>query len=209
MRAAVVRLPKRERASEALTARSYPSRVPDGEYTALCTHVYHDQHSRSYGERVYLDFQIYLGDHAGETIRMFLRPSKFPTSNYYRSWAMARGGPPSRNAKMSARVFVGKMFKVLTSTVKPKHRITGEDGKMRPGPFLPESLWYSKVACILSLEATNDNIVELSAPVTEAGGRCPPRPPVFVTDFSNKPFSNSKIAEGRAGRRELGDGRWE
>ena len=47
------------------------SRVPDGEYLALCTHVHHDQRSRSYGDRVYLDFQIYEGEHLGETIRMF------------------------------------------------------------------------------------------------------------------------------------------
>src|SRR5207248_1030319 len=163
-------IPRPER--EPLTARSYPDRVPDGEYLALCTHVHHDQHSRNYGERVYLDFQIWDdGEHQGKKIRMFLRPSIFPTSNFYRSWAMAHGGPPrSRNTKMSARVFKGKLFRLLTTTVKPRHRITGEDGKMRPGPFLPESFWYSKVACLLGLETTNE-------------------PPVFVTDFSRNSFS--------------------
>jgi hypothetical protein len=140
-----------------LTARRYPSRVPDGEYLALCTHVHHDKHSRNYGERVYLDFQIYLGEFAGKTVRMFLRPSVYPTSNFYRAWAIAHGGPPrSRNTKMSTHVFKGKLFRLFTTTVKPKHRMAGEDGKQRPGPFLPESFWYSKVACLLSLEATNE-----------------------------------------------------
>jgi len=191
------------RSREPLTARSYPARVPDGEYLALCTHVYHDQHSRNYGERVYLDFQIYEGEHAAKTVRMFLRPSPFPTSNFYRAWAIAHDGPPrSRNTKMSARIFKGKLFRLLTATVKPKHRITGEDGKSRPGPFLPESLWYSKVACLLSLEASNEQLHLAST----AGGFAPPDPRVIVTDFSSKPFSNSGLSEGRVGRRELGDG---
>jgi hypothetical protein len=93
---------------------------------------------------------------------------------------------------MSARVFIGKLFRVLTVTVRPKHRIAGDDGKMRPGPFLPESFWYSKVSCILSLEASNEKIV----PIT----------PVIVTDFSPKPFSSNELPEGEVGRRELGDG---
>src|SRR5258708_16264370 len=114
---------------------------------------------------------------------MFLRPSVFPASNFYPAWAIAHGGPPrSRNTKMSARVFKGKLFRLLTATVKPKYRIVGEDGKMRPGPFLPESFWYSKVASLLSFEASN----EYSA--STAGGFAPPDPRVFLTDFSLLPL---------------------
>jgi hypothetical protein len=170
-----------------LIARPHPDHVPDGEYIAICTHSYHDQYSRNYGERVYLDFQILDGEHRGKTIRMFLRPSKFPTSNFYRAWAIARGGPPrSRNTRMSPRVFAGKIFRVLTATVRPRHRLTGDDGKQRPGPFLPESFWYSKVACLLSLEVTNE--------------------PVIVTDFVPKSLSSCRLSEGRVGSGELGDG---
>lgn len=192
--ATVQTIPRPEQDRESLTARCYPNRIPDGEYLALCTHVHHDQHSRNYGERVYLDFQIFDGEYQGKIVRMFLRPSVFPTSNFYRSWAIAHGGPPrSRNTKMSPRLFKGKLFRVLTTTVKPKHRIAAEDGKMRPGPFLPATFWYSKVACLLSLETTN-----------EAGDFAPPAPRVFLTDFSRNPFSSIALFEGTVGRRELG-----
>jgi hypothetical protein len=103
---------------------------------------------------------------------------------------------------MSPRVFKGKLFRVLTTTVKPKNRIAGEDGKLRPGPSLPDSFWYSKVACLLSLEATNEHLDSAST----AGGFAPPDPRVFLTDFSNNPFSSSELTEGKVGRRELGDG---
>lgn len=191
---------------DSLSAVPHPPRVPDGEYLALCTHVHHDKQSRNYGERVYLDFQLCDCAHEGKIIRMFLRPSRFPTSNFYRSWAIARGGPPSRNAKMSARVFSGKLFRVLASTVKPKHRLTGDDGKTRPGPFLPESFWYSKVACLLSLEATNEAVVPITTLNTTYEGGAAPCTPVILTNFSPNPFSESGLSEGEVGSRNLGIG---
>lgn len=200
---AVVPRPQRALEDQPLIARAYYGRVPDAEYIALCTHVHHDQHSRNYGERVYLDFQIYEGEYQGKTVRMFLRPSVFPTSTFYRAWAIAHGGPPrSHNTKMSARVFKGKLFRLLTATVKPKHRIASEDGKMRPGPLLPESFWYSKVACLLSLEASNERPDSAST----AGGFAPPDPRVFLTNSLDNPFSTTSLSEGRVGSRELGVG---
>jgi hypothetical protein len=190
------------------SAVPHPARVPDGEYLALCTHVHHDRQSRNYGERVYLDFQLWDCQDEGKIIRMYLRPSVYPTSNFYRSWAIARGGPPrSRNTKMSARVFVGKLFRVLTTTVKPRHRIAGEDGKSRPGPFLPEAFWYSKVLCILALEATNEKIGPVTTVnATEEESDATLHSPVNVTNSSSNPFSESDLSEGEVGRRELGDG---
>lgn len=186
MRAPRVReMPGREPSRE-LVAHSYPIRIPDGEYVAHCTHVYHGR-SRNYGERVYLCFQIVDGGHQGKKLRMFLRPSRFPKANFYIAWAIARGGPPrSRNTKMSPRIFRGKVFRVLTATVRPKHQLTGDDGKSRPGPFLPESFWYSKVACLLSLEVTNE--------------------PVIVTEFFRNSTSTCELPEGKVGSGELGDG---
>ena len=193
---------------DSLSAAPHPVRVPDGEYLALCTHVHHDRQSRNYGERVYLDFQLCDCADEGKTIRMYLRPSPWPTSKFYQSWAIARGGPPrSRNTKMSPRVFVGKLFRVLTATVKPRHQIAGGDGKMRPGPFLPESFWYSKVSCILALEVTNENVVPIiTLNTTEEGGAAPLHPAVFVTNFSSNPFPCSDLSEGEVGRRKLGVG---
>jgi hypothetical protein len=173
----------------------------------MCVHVHHDKQSRNYGERVYLEFRLFDCEFEGKRVRMFLRPSKFPTSNFYRSWAIARGGPPSRNTKMSARIFSGKLFRVLTATVRPRHRIAGADGKLRNGPFLPESFWYSKVACILELIATNEAIQPTSTLNTnEGGGLRPPTPPVFITSFPPNPFPERKLSEGQVGRRELGVG---
>lgn len=210
MNKALARIPRSRRAevSDELTAAAYPARVPDGEYFALCTHTFRG-HSRKYGERVYVDFQLCDCADEGKTIRMYLRPSKWPTSNFYLSWAIARGGPPrSRNTKMSERVFNGKVFRVRTTTVKRKHSIMGIDGKSRPGPDLPESFWYSKIQCILSLEATNENVLSMpTINTTEAGGLRPPEPPVCVTNFPSNPFSESALSEGEVGSGELGVGR--
>jgi hypothetical protein len=91
--------------------------------------------------------------------------------------------------------------------VKPAHRIAGADGKMRPGPFLPESFWYSKVSCIVALEATNEKIVPITTlNTTEEGGAAPLHPPVYLTNFSPNTFSSNPLTEGQVGRRELGDG---
>jgi len=79
---------------------------------------------------------------------------------------------------------------------------------------LPESFWYSKVACILRLEVSNERIVVLpDLNVTPEGGSAPLHPPVyssknpvFVTDISPNSFNSLALAEGKVGRRELGDG---
>src|SRR5258707_113537 len=107
---------------------------------------------------------------------------------------------------MSARVFSGKLFRVLASTVKPKHRLAGADGKMRPGPFLPESFWYSKVACLLSLEATNEAITPITTLNTTYEGGVAPCTPIILTNFSPNPFSESDLSEGEVGSRNLGIG---
>ena len=208
MSAVAIRKPK-PAAQDSPSAVPHPVCVPDGEYLAFCTHVHHDRQSRNYGERVYLDFKLFDCEYQGKIIRMFLRPSVYPTSNFYRSWAIARGGPPrSRNTKMSPRVFTGKLFRILTATVMPRHRISGADGKMRPGPFLPESFWYSKVSCILELEVTNEKIVPITTlNTTGEGGAAPLHPPVIVTNFSPNTFPSSGLSEGEVGRREFG--RWE
>jgi hypothetical protein len=202
------RIIDRRSLDDALSAVPYPVRVPDGEYLAFCKHVHHDRQSRSYGERVYLDFQIFEGEYVGKIIRMFLRPSVFPTSNFYRAWAVAHGGPPrSRNTRMSPQIFRGKLFRALTATVKPKHRITGHDGKIRPGPCLPEAFWYSKISCLLTLEVTNEKVVSISnQSITQEGGSAPLQPPFPVTDFSPNHKTANEFPDGGVGRRELGDG---
>jgi len=104
-----------------LRARPYPVLIPDSEYLATCVQVFGPHSSRAYGEKIYVSFQILDGGHAGKKLPMFLRPSRFPTSRLYRSWVVANGGLPSRNATLSPRIFLGKIFRVSTVTVKPRH----------------------------------------------------------------------------------------
>ncbi len=128
-----------------LRARPYPVLIPDSDYLATCVQVFGPHSSRAYGEKIYVSFQILDGGHAGKKLPMFLRPSRFPTSRLYRSWVVANGGLPSRNATLSPRIFLGKIFRVSTVTVKPRHA---------SGAPMPPVFWYSRVCEILSLEST-------------------------------------------------------
>ena len=128
-----------------LRAKPYPVRVYDSEYLATCVQVFGPHKSRAYGNKIYLTFQVLDGEHAGKKLPMFLRPSRFPTSRLYRSWVIANNGLPSRNAILSPRIFLGKIFRVSTATVKPKYA---------SGSPMPSIFWYSRVDDILSLEST-------------------------------------------------------
>lgn len=167
-------------------ARQYWPLIPDAEYFAVCYRTWRG-HSRPYGERIYAYFRIIDGLQAGKVLRLMCSPSIFPTSNFYRAWCIARGGPPrSRNTKMSHKTLAGKIYRVRTATVKPRHRITRPDGKIGFGDFLPESLWYSKIDCVLSLEATAKLAAE------------------SVTDFSPNPSTSHGIHRGEVWRMESG-----
>jgi len=50
---------------------------------------------------------------------------------------------PSKNAKMSPRIFKNKIFKVKTRTVEPKHN----------GKKMPKKFWYSVVDEIIEVVA--------------------------------------------------------
>ncbi len=175
------------RSQHELRARPYPPLIPDGEYLGVCTRTYWDRNSRTYGERIYVYFRLLEdGEHIGKELRMICRPSVFPTSKYYIAWSIAHDGPPrSRNTKLSPKIFPGKLYRIRTATVRPRHRITGPDGKTRSGDFLPEHLWYSKVDCILTLELTD---------------------PVILTEKLSKSLPTTALSTGEVGRRELGVG---
>src|SRR5262249_25249240 len=118
------------------------------------------------------------------------------------AWAIDNNGAPrSRNTRLSRKVFLGKLFRVRVTTVKPRHRIMCPDGKVRQGNLLPEHLWYSKVECLLSLEVTNQWIRDFPSDTNGAI-------PISVTKILVNPFRQREIARGGVGRRELGDGNW-
>jgi len=204
-----------------LIAQSYPNRIPDGEYLAFCHRSYWDRKSRRYGEKIYVNFRIFEGPHADKELRLFLRPSAHHTSNFYRAWSIANDGPPhSRRTKLSPKVFEGKLFRIQTTTVKPRHQLTGPDGKQRPGEVLPEHLWYSKVHCVLSLEVTNVPDQKSSPTRRKTEGLTlagvPSSAPPWrngakthsLKKVSSNPSELSDLHEGRVGRRELGSGNW-
>jgi hypothetical protein len=63
-------------------------------------------------------------------------------SKYYKTWCLVNGWQkPSRGAKMSPRIFLNKIFKIKTRTVKPPHN----RGKM------PKDFWYSVVDEIIKV----------------------------------------------------------
>jgi hypothetical protein len=65
-------------------------------------------------------------------------------SKYYKTWCMVNDWQkPSRNAKMSPRLFLNKIYKVKTRTVKPPHN----------GKEMPEQFWYSVVDEIIEVLA--------------------------------------------------------
>lgn len=191
---------------EGIVGQPYPIRIPDGECLALCTGYFWDRKSRRFGERIYLDFRVFDGEYAGKKLQMFLKPSSSYSSKFYRSWSIAHDGPPrSRNTKMSPKIFIDKLFRVRTSTVRPRHQITGPDGRQRPGEPQPEHLWYSKVDCLLSLEVTNE---VTNSPVVALQPKPNSATPVVVTEISPNPFSHREMDGGGYGRRTLDSGYW-
>ena len=63
-------------------------------------------------------------------------------SKYYKNWVMVNGwSKPSKNAKMSPRIFKNKIYEIRTRTTKPKHN----------GKEMPENFWYSVVDEILEV----------------------------------------------------------
>ena len=121
--------------------------IPDGVYEAQCVKY---EYSRKPYSKVYLKFKITEpGKHNG--LRLF-KPYSVPPnsgkpaqgSNYYKDWIMVNNWqPPSRNAKMSPKIFLNKIFKIRTRTAKPK----------RDGKEMPEQCWYSLVDVLVEVVA--------------------------------------------------------
>ena len=123
-------------------------RLPNAVYEAQC--IKFDQ-SFVLGttKKLFLHFKITeLGEHHGKVIfEAFNMPYNGRIkqgSKYYKTWVMVNDwNPPSRNAKMSPRLFLKKVFKVKTRTVKPEHN-------KKP---MPDSFWYSVVDEIVEVVA--------------------------------------------------------
>jgi hypothetical protein len=126
----------------------YKPLIPNGIYEAQC--IKHDKKFvLGKTRKVFLNFKIVEpGEHQGKVIfQAFNMPynGRIKTgSKYYKTWCMVnRWRRPSRNAKMSPRLFLNKIYKVETRTVKPPHN----------GKEMPEQYWYSIVDAILEVIA--------------------------------------------------------
>ena len=123
------------------------SRIPDREYEAQC--IKWEEGPRPF-KKLYLNFKITEpGEYNG---LMLFKPYNPPKdgkswkqgSNFYKDWVWVNNWhPPSKNPRMSPRIFVNKIFKVRTRTTKPK----------RDGKEMPEQFWYSLVDSLVEVVA--------------------------------------------------------
>lgn len=128
-------------------ADNYWPLLPNGVYQAQCINY----NTRRFGvntKKLFVWFKIIEGKYEGEKLFMvFNMPPDgklTPGYKYYNTWAMVNGWQkPSRNAKMSPRIFKNKIFRIQTRTVKRKHN----DKEM------PDSFNYSVVDRILEVIA--------------------------------------------------------
>ena len=127
-----------------LRAAGQHPKIPDAVYEAQCIKYEYSQKPYS---KLYVQFKlIEEGKYHG--LKLF-KPYNMPnkgliaqSSNYYKDFVMVNEWkPPSRNAKMSPKIFLHKIFKVRTRTVKPK----------RNNEMMPEDCWYSIVDTVLEV----------------------------------------------------------
>src|SRR5689334_12747288 len=128
--------PQAPHAHEEISASAAHPRVPDGVYIMAVTKTFPARKMRSYGLRICLKLAIMEGEFCGIELPMYFRPSHWPTSRFYRHWTIAADRVPSRNAKLSHRIFRGKVFRAATVTVRPRHELI-VNGKTCPGELLP------------------------------------------------------------------------
>jgi hypothetical protein len=133
---------------EFICSENYKPLIPDRIYEAQCFN-YDSSFHLGKTRKTFLFFKIVdPGEHYGKQIFMaFNMPydKKIKTgSKYYKTWCMVnRWKKPSKNAKMSPKLFLKKIYKIKTRKAKPKHN----------GKEMPKDYWYSVV----------DEIVEVTA----------------------------------------------
>ncbi len=124
----------------------YKPLIPNGTYEAQCI-KYDSKFCLGKARKLFLHFAILEhGEHNKKQIFMaFNMPYNKRIrqgSKYFKTWCMVNDWRlPSRNAKMSPRLFLNKIYKVKTRTVKPNHN----------GKEMPREFWYSVVDKIVEV----------------------------------------------------------
>jgi len=122
--------------------------IPNGVYEAQCI-KYDNKFVLGKTKKTFLTFRIVsLSEHQGKEIfQAFNMPydGKIKTgSKYYKTWCMVNDWRrPSRNAKMSPRIFLNKIYRIKTRTVRPLHN----------KKEMPQDYWYSVVDEIIEVIA--------------------------------------------------------
>lgn len=124
----------------------YKPRLPDRIYEAQCI-SYDSKFVLGKTKKLFLNFKIIeMGEHQGKIIflafNMRYDDKIKQGSKYFKTWCQVNNWQkPTRNAKMSPRIFLNKIFKVKTRVTKPSHN----------GKEMPENFWYSVVDHIVEV----------------------------------------------------------
>jgi len=114
-------------------AEDFTARIPEGRYDATC---YKFETGVSFGgvRKIYIKFRIYGGDFDGVDLFMVCTYPKTkirPRFKYYTQWILATGRHPSKRERLSPKVFLNKMYRVIVRDTDPKF----PDGKSKPDIF--------------------------------------------------------------------------
>ena len=129
-----------------LCGADYRPLLRNGTYEAQCF-KYDNRVYFGKTKKLFLHFKIIEpGEYFGKAIFMaFNIPcdrNLSQGSKYYKTWVHVNGWrKPSRNAKMSPKIFLNKICKVRTRTVKPTNN----------GQKMPKEFWYSLVDTIVEV----------------------------------------------------------
>lgn len=120
---------------EFVCAYDYWPLLPNGSYIAQCIGYDINESFGGRSRKIYLHFLITEGQNQGCKLFMpFNYPlnGKFsPGHKYWKNWVFVHGKIPSKNAKMSPKIFKNKIFKIRTRKVKRKF----PNGKDMPSDF--------------------------------------------------------------------------
>jgi len=129
-----------------ICGEEYKPLIRDGTYEAQCVN-YDSKFCLGKARKLFLHFEIltngeYFGEQIFQAFNMPYNKRIRQGSKYFKTWVMVNNWQkPSRNAKMSPRLFLNKIYRIKTRTVKPTHN----------GKEMPKEFWYSVVDEILEV----------------------------------------------------------
>lgn len=95
--------------------------IPEGTYRVCCIEI--EKGTFKGAQKIYLKFVIYTCEYEGTQLFMAMNQHKKfpPSSKYYKAWVIANNNElPSRDDRMSPKIFEGGVFEAVVKTSKPK-----------------------------------------------------------------------------------------